>query len=164
MIKNKTIIQNNVKFGDPEAAVVGYSMLKYTPSTEFNYDDLMEIAEKTRHPLLLTYMQGYLRMMCSPSPQKIKKADDLLNEALKYGLPNAFMWKGLVEHTINNNGIKAYEMFKNAQRLGFKPMVYKQLGQVFMIPGLKGIVPNMKVADKYFNKAKELGMDIREAK
>lgn len=73
------------------------------------------------------------------------------------------MWKGLLELRMNKCGIKAYEMYKNAERLGYTPMAYRALGQIFMTPDLKDVIANMKVADRYFNKAKELGMDIRNA-
>lgn len=42
-------------------------------------------------------------------------------------MAEAFLFKGM-SFIKNNQGKKAYEMFKNAQKLGFEPFAYKLLG------------------------------------
>ena len=54
-------------------------------------------------------------------------------------------------------------MFKNAERLGFIPVAYRQLGQIFMTPYLSDVNQNLKIADNYFEKSRKLGLDIRNA-
>lgn len=87
-----------------------------------------------------------------------KTGFEYLERIVKGGLAEGFVWKG-VNETNNGDGKIAYQMLKNAQRLGYEPIAYKYLGQLFT--GKNPQFPaNLKVADKYFRKAIEAGAYI----